>query len=546
MTIVVSGPDGSKFQFPDGTAQETITSALNQHYAVGKPPAAVDAAKSLGVGIAEAGVGLAGLPGDIGSLVSMGLGKLGVPEDARKAGASVVKAIPGLSAFTGPGSGDVRKTIEDYTGEFYKPQTTLGEYAKTFGEFSAGAALPGGLARRALNVALPAVSSESAGQITKGSAAEPWARAGGALAGGIAAARGITPAPSTAERAALAGVLEREGVPLTAGQRTGSRPLQWFEQAAADTPIAASRAAQINENQGRAFTGAVMRRMGASGDEIATPDAVNRAVTNLGQRFDDISARNTLTADQRFANDLIGVARQYGRMVSDSRQAPVVREMLVDIGNLVQRTGGQIPGDVYQSYRSRLDKMGRGVSQSDPQLSEALLGARRALDDAMSRSISPADRAEWGQLRTQWKNWKAIEKATSGAGSQVAEGFISPSQLRSAVAGQNRGAYARGHGDMADLARAGEALLRPLPQSGTAPRQAASNMFASLGGMFAGNAAGGPFGAILGALAPALAGRAMLSPPVQNWLANQAMPVTREQMRQLLLLQQAPTLPRPQ
>ena len=36
---------------------------------------------------------------------------------------------------------------------------------------------------------------------------------------------------------------------------------------------------------------------------------------------------------------------------------------------------------------------------------------------------------------------------------------------------QNRRAYARGQGDFADLARAGEGVMKPLPNSGTAPRQ---------------------------------------------------------------------------
>src|SRR5438270_771317 len=91
------------------------------------------------------------------------------------------------------------------------------------------------------------------------------------------------------------------------------------------------------------------------------------------------------------------------------------------------------------------------------------------------RSCAPpaaADAAAWNEARGQWRNWKAIERASTGAGSATAEGYLSPSQLRTAVVGQGRGAYARGEGDLAELARAGEAVLRPLPQSGTAPRAA--------------------------------------------------------------------------
>jgi hypothetical protein len=51
--------------------------------------------------------------------------------------------------------------------------------------------MPGGLARGALRYGLiPALSSETAGQLTKGTAAEPWARAAGAILGAAPAAWG--------------------------------------------------------------------------------------------------------------------------------------------------------------------------------------------------------------------------------------------------------------------------------------------------------------------------------------------------------------------
>ena len=127
----------------------------------------------------------------------------------------------------------------------------------------------------------------------------------------------------------------------------------------------------------------------------------------------------------------------------------------------------------------------------------------------------------------------------SGAGSSVAEGFVSPSQLRTAVAGQGRGQYTRGQGDMAELARAGEALLRPLPQSGTAPRQAAGNMFASMAGGLLGHQAGmGVEGTLAGMAAPAAAGRVALSRPMQAYLGNQLLPMTRGEMSRRLLVQE--------
>lgn len=525
--------------------QRAVALANARARSAGETPVAVDMAKSLAAGVGDAIVGALGLPGDIGNLASWGAEKLGAPADIRAKIGGAVKHIPGVGAFAGPGSSDVRKMVEHYTGEFYKPQTVAGEYSKSIGDFSAGALLPGGAVRRAANVLAPALASETAGQLTKGTGAEPYARAAGALAGGVAAARGISPAPARPEHAALASALESEGIPLTAGQRTGNRPLLWFEAAAADTPLAASKAATINETQGRAFTGAALKRMGMSGGELATPAAIDAGVQRISDKFNVLSARNTLQADRQMVADLLGSIDEYRAMVPASRQASIVEDVVRDIGAKLRQNSDQIVGREYQAFRSRLDKAAKSAEQADPQLSSALKGIRDALDNAMGRSVSVADRQEWKEARRQWANWKTIEKAITGSGSQTAEGYISPSQLRNAVAVRDRGAYARGNGDFAELARAGEAVMKPLPQSGTAPRAAAANTFASLAGMLGGGSVGGPAGAIAGAAIPALVGRGMLSGPMQAWLGNQYAPMTPQQMRALLLTSQMPALPRP-
>jgi hypothetical protein len=97
-----------------------------------------------------------------------------------------------------PTSGSIQKGIEGQTGEFYKPKTTAGEYAQTAGEFAP--ALFGGegtlipraaeaIPRLFTRVAVPAVTSETAGQVTKGTSFEPWARVAGGILGGSVSPR---------------------------------------------------------------------------------------------------------------------------------------------------------------------------------------------------------------------------------------------------------------------------------------------------------------------------------------------------------------------
>lgn len=160
----------------------------------GQPSTAEDVAKSFGIGAAKGGIGLAGSPGDVRELLSAGVdyaaNHFGIPKDKVDAFKNAVyqgsRFAPVASAIAnGPTSRDIQSKIEETTGQFYKPQTKAGEYAQTIGEFLP-AAFGGeaGLVARGARTVIPAVSSEAAGQYTKGKAIEPVARFLGALAGG--------------------------------------------------------------------------------------------------------------------------------------------------------------------------------------------------------------------------------------------------------------------------------------------------------------------------------------------------------------------------
>lgn len=206
---------------------------------------AADALKAGGAGLVKGVISTFGLPADalmfLGKLTAKGatalLPELADPEDVQQA--RIAKFESAL-----PTSANLIRGAENVAGEFYEPQSTLGKYAGTVGEFVGGLAGPGlaakGLkygARGAEAVAsrlrptgmggipaptvppvpptppaggsaldmltrvptaketvkyavIPGVASETAGQVTEGTKAEPYARAGAALiAGGGMAAR---------------------------------------------------------------------------------------------------------------------------------------------------------------------------------------------------------------------------------------------------------------------------------------------------------------------------------------------------------------------
>lgn len=167
---------------------------------------ASDVAKSAGVGLAEGAIGLVGLPGTLTNLAKKGsdfvADKIFPMTEEQKVKMNELRQ-GGLGV---PSAEQIKKAVEGVTGEFYKPQTTAGEYAKTVGEFAPGIlGGPGGLVKKAVTqVAAPALASETAGQATKGTAYEPYARVAGALAGGLGAstiASGFTPTKAPSRQA---------------------------------------------------------------------------------------------------------------------------------------------------------------------------------------------------------------------------------------------------------------------------------------------------------------------------------------------------------
>lgn len=496
---------------------------------------AVDAAKSGGVGLAEGAIGLAGLPADARSLASSGakwvFDKLGME--------TASKAVDAMRQLGGEGatSKAIKSKIEERTGKFYEPQTTAGEYARTVGQFLPSAAIPigGGPAMRVAGAVAGGLGSEAAGQLTEGTPGEPYARILGGVAGGLApnmAARAVTPLQSTPERRRLVEVLQNEGVDsLTAGQRTGSNSLRYLESALGDAPFAGGRA-QAAERLGREqFTDAALRRAGTGG--LATAETLADNQARLGGNFNNIAARNQLVPDHQFVNDFIGTAQTYVSRVLPTQRAQGrqnIEAIMQDIVGEIQQHGGTLPGRLYQDTRSRLSKMAESVRQNDPQLNEALRGIRNALDDAFGRSVSPDDAALLAQTRREYGAQKILEKTASRAGEATGEGLIVPANLRNTVAAENRGAYARGQGDFAELSRAGATVMAPMPQSGTAPRSAIYNIANYLSG---------------GAL-PAAAGRALMSRPVQAYLGNQLLPGQQPSREALIraLLQSGASQPR--
>lgn len=488
--------------------------------------------KAAASGVARGVAGIIGLPSDIPALMAKGADYLlpGTSETRTKLNPRPM----GLPDISPPSSQSVVKSIESVTGPLYEPQTTAEKYARTLGEFAPNMAVPGGMAQRVIGTVAPAIASEAAGQATEGTGYEGAARIAAALGAPLAvtgAAAAITPVVArSAERTRLSGVLDQAGVTQqTAGQRTGSVPLQYAESAFSSMPGGGGGAVRRVEQQGEQFTNAALQHAGTNAPR-ATAEVIDGTFNRLGAEFDRLVGMSQLNIDNRVANAIHTAEQQYAALVPEGMRSPMLvpgnpHNLLDNLVQQGQQVGNAIavPGEVYQAYRSRLGRLARGTQ--DPQLRHALMGVQEAIDDAVARSLPAGEAQAWQTARGQYRNLMAIEQALGGAGSAMAEGILSPQALRQAVQSQDKRGYVRGQGDMADLARAGEAILRPLPNSGTAQRTAAIAAPVVLAQAATELAKGNPMTAAAtasAAVAPAVAGRVLMSTPVQAYLGNQA------------------------
>ena len=174
----------------------------------GNPFDQFDASPMQKAGAVAKDVGLSGISGLARGTVEAAMLPVTIPRLMQQGVDWAVSKLPG--AAQGPmREGPINRTIYGAQDQvrgvmdqnLYAPQTPAGEYVKTVGEFIPGAVLaPGSMLANAFRYGVvPGVASETAGQLTKGTAAEPWARAGAGVLAGVGMA--VAQRPSSAQQA---------------------------------------------------------------------------------------------------------------------------------------------------------------------------------------------------------------------------------------------------------------------------------------------------------------------------------------------------------
>lgn len=337
MTIRVKLPDGSAVNFPDGTPDDVMSSAIQAHLNV---PAANTPPHSL-LGVAKTGavqgvVDTVALPDTVARIFTTGTDKLralaGQPTSTQATEA--LKASPSVPAGSGR-YGQIPQALRDVANQPETPswqqqledlafkhvqrddaQTNAEKFIQMAARAGTGAAMTGGLGAGSVRAAIPAVltgaaagsiggaASEGAGQLTAGTKAEPYARflAGLVLGGGATAALNKVSTAESLLNRSLAGYTDHDfqaardlmqqsaahGVQLTSAEalsqvRGGNTGLMSLQRYAENMPASAPTMSNFMQQRPAQNAAAVEDALNAVGPRSAAPTEIGPAIQRAAQ-----------------------------------------------------------------------------------------------------------------------------------------------------------------------------------------------------------------------------------------------------------------------
>ena len=296
----------------------------------------------------------------------------------------------------------------------------------------------------------------------------------GGIVGGAAPVIGATfgavkntvlPKVADPETAALAEKAIAEGIPVRRSQIGDSRIAKVVASTSKSIPFSGAKG--FADKQQAAFNKAVLSKADIVAEK-ATPDVLQAANNVFNKKFTDAIANTKVMVDDGLLNTFASIEEEAVKRLGTNDQK-LVRSYIDDL----LKSGGEIDGQVYQNTRSALGKMAKSKMQSDPFVGGLLKDMQSALDEAAYKSLPNDGKMQWDLIRKQYGAYKTIQKAMNSTSADASIGNISPAALANAAKAGNPN-YARGAGELNDLARIGSAFVKDnIPNSGTAERLSA-------------------------------------------------------------------------
>jgi hypothetical protein len=288
------------------------------------------------------------------------------------------------------------------------------------------------------------------------------------------------------EAVKLAQKAQSYGIPVRPDMIYNNKIAKMMGEALEKVPLSGSKEGARQT----AFNQALIKQIGGdSKAERLTPDVFKAAMDKSGGLIGDIGMDHNV----KFGAD--------AKSELDGYLGDVKKYQTADVGRIVNNyakeikgaiKNGSIDGETFKNFDSMLGRQIR-ASGGNTELRSALSDLQDMLQDAKEKSL-PADKVgAYKEAKMQYAKGKTIEPlvAKSDTGDISGPGLMG--RVTANDAGKARMARGEG-GDLGDLARIGQRIMKPPPSSGTAERMAAYGL---LGGGTAINpaTAGGVWGA---------------------------------------------------
>lgn len=392
-TFQFTSPEGKSYsvQGPDGATPEQAFQILQTQIGGSPAPAAgssvAGVAKSLGTGLAEGGIGLAGMAGDLTDLGAKGIeaasnyvnDKLGLQRYERPSTPSVLNNIPTAASL--------QKNVENVTGPFYQPQGTAEDIANKIGQFAP--AVIGGpeslAAKVATRVVAPAVASEAGGAV-----AGPLGEVAGALAGGAGASAALNKVAAlraASSAAAVPAVDEIKAAARAQYQHPDVQAVQIHPQAVSDLADTISSDLQHGQNSGfrpanepkvfgavdelktalnegrpasvadldnvRQVLGNAAKERDVTGSLTRQAVAANRAIDHIDNFLPNLQQPDLIAGDASKANAILEDARQNWGAAKRAEQVQTIAKN-AEINAASANSGANLQNSTKQAFKPLL------------------------------------------------------------------------------------------------------------------------------------------------------------------------------------------------
>jgi hypothetical protein len=333
----------------------------------------------------------------------------------------------------------------------------------------------------------------------------------------VRVAPAVTPEPPQNVRMGNVERLERAGVPVSPGQRSGAPLTQTVESVMKYLPPSAPRSARFMDDQHRAFTKALLGHAGINAD-TATPDVLSTAQRRFGDIYNNLEQATVLGGpDEKMVDDLARAEQIVGQGAPQNIRDSFIgyRDAVLNWANGTPRQGQTFKG-LAEDLGAEIRKAERSNEPGSVKNMQALITLRNALFGLVERQASPEIAGAWRQVNREYAIFKAIEDAMLDPSQMTLNtGFVNPRKIGNIQMKLRASEWTQGDeaaDSFTNLVKAGAALIPdPIPNSGTAQRmfaqdilQGGRQMFSSPAGPVVGAAQGAAGAGAMGAAATAL------------------------------------------